>query len=817
MANFKQEFEKILKQKLSQKSTVHTSEETLLIRYFKYFDLNNSGAVSKSEWLRAVEKMGIVMDETSELESLFDSYDLDQSGSLDYKEFSSSLFGEESRISRQMQIKPSTLPVYQQRADDLLDVIRDKLRSRGLSGLLNFFRSFWAVDGPISSSVFSKVFKDFRLNISDSDSDFLFSFMDEEAQGLVPVDRFLKQIKSDLPVNRKEVAIKAYEKVTQELNEVTVSAVTQLYSAVGHPDIKLGKRTQEEVLNEFISTFESHHAVFTRATGQVSPAEWLSYYSFVSFTIENDIYFDQLLNSTWRLYEPPQPLQLVKPDRIASIGVDLSAPMEKLRTRLASRGARGLLGLAKQFQIMDDDGSRTLSYSEFCKACRDFRIDLSESETREIFTDIDRDRSGFIDYDELLRAVRGPLSSFRRKLVDLAWNRLDRDQNGVIDIDDLRGVYSASKHPDVKSGRKTEDAVLNEFLDTFEIHHNMSSNLTGDRKVTKEEFLEYYSNVASSIEDDAYFEVMMNNAWRLQEPHKPVAWAGSFSSSSYNPNHKVQWLADHHRSQFGGSVAENAPFGTSSEPIDYSTHLRPRPAEFSLQSENVPPAGTSTWSGSKLERLRNSVLKPSELFEKFKSKLLSRGTRGLLGLARLFKNIDDNGNKMIEFAEFCKVIHEFRIDFSEDETAKLFKYFDADSTGGIDYEEFIHRVRGQLNESRKALVCAAFRKLDRTGDGVVGLEDLRGVYNASLHPEVRLGRKSEDEVLCEFLDTFEVHHALFNEGQGKRDAVVTLDEFLEYYKHVSASIDDDRYFDLMMRNAWNFENRSNQKAWKAEV
>ena len=51
---------------------------------------------------------------------------------------------------------------------------------------------------------------------------------------------------------------------------------------------------------------------------------------------------------------------------------------------------------------------------------------------------------------------------------------MDKDKSGVLDINDIKGVYNASKHPDVVSRKKTEDEILGEFLDTFEMHYSIN-------------------------------------------------------------------------------------------------------------------------------------------------------------------------------------------------------------------------------------------------------------------------------------------------------------------------------------------------------
>ena len=46
--------------------------------------------------------------------------------------------------------------------------------------------------------------------------------------------------------------------------------------------------------------------------------------------------------------------------------------VERFRNKLKSRGGRGMVGLRRQFKIMDDNGTGTLDAYEFKKGIRDF-------------------------------------------------------------------------------------------------------------------------------------------------------------------------------------------------------------------------------------------------------------------------------------------------------------------------------------------------------------------------------------------------------------------------------------------------------------
>jgi Ca2+-binding EF-hand superfamily protein len=155
--------------------------------------------------------------------------------------------------------------------------------------------------------------------------------------------------------------------------------------------------------------------------------------------------------------------------------------------------------------------------------------------------------------------------------------------------------------------------------------------------------------------------------------------------------------------------------------------------------------------------------------------------------------MDDDNSSKIDLAEFTKGMAEHALDWTPAQVKAVFDLFDADKSGGIDISEFLFGVRGTLNERRCQLVLMAFEILDADGSGFVELNDISAKYCADKHHDVISGKRSKEEILSEFLGTFDTID---------KDGKVTPAEFLKYYGNVSSSIDDDDYFELMMRNAW---------------
>lgn len=103
------------------------------------------------------------------------------------------------------------------------------------------------------------------------------------------------------------------------------------------------------------------------------------------------------------------------------------------------------------------------------------------------------------------------MSKKRQDLVSNAFDYLDKDKLGYINFDDLISLYDSMNHPFVISGKLTAKAAYEDFTTSLKDFHLSEVGESGDLKVTKNEFIDYYTSVSATITMDTDFELVINN------------------------------------------------------------------------------------------------------------------------------------------------------------------------------------------------------------------------------------------------------------------------------------------------------------------
>lgn len=118
---------------------------------------------------------------------------------------------------------------------------------------------------------------------------------------------------------------------------------------------------------------------------------------------------------------------------------------------------------------------------------------------------------------------------------------------------------------------------------------------------------------------------------------------------------------------------------------------------------NVSSAGTNNqhngYDSNPIEIDVSSIEDP--LIEKVRATLAKRGATGVLGMARLFRIMDDDDSKSLSMTEFKKAIRSSLLVLEDKELVYLFQLFDTDGSGFISYDEFIHIFRVRFVDSLK--------------------------------------------------------------------------------------------------------------------
>ena len=464
------------------------------------------------------------------------------------------------------------------------------------------------------------------------------------------------------------------------------------------------------------------------------------------------------------------------------------------RETLAAKGITTVINFLNQLRQYDRKGDKLLSFSDFFDILNNINLHMREKDAKLVFSDFSDGSK--MDYSKFLSAlVDNSLNDRRENIVKEAFKRIDVENCGVVNLTDVKSLFNSKNSPLVREGYVTEEDFYNNFMETFQTHHNIFRS-PKIKKVNFEEFLDYYKYFSITIDDDYLFEETLIYCWKLSKSR--IAHAGpkdNIKKIIGNPELEVpneSVLSKSITSEGKNRTAKKCfpvknnetPYGTDTDVTDYSNLLHPK----------------GDLNGIKLNKNED----PLSVLRK---RIFARGPRSIMSIRRTFMLYDEEKNNQLNYKSFNKLINDFRLNITDEDKKKIFKLFDKNNSDTIDYKELVKELVGEMNKYRNKIIEKVFEKLDKENTGKVSFDTIINSYDPYKHPQVLSGERNAQEVLGRFIDLFEYHFNLLNPDKDNEE--VTKDEFIEFYNYISACFDDDKYFEYVISRIWGLSNNEN--------
>jgi len=800
-----------------------------LLKAFRFSDLTNSGYCNPDNFLRTFARLGLNVINRENLLDYFNLYDPDHTGRINYKDFITEIFRPAELKRRQIiekdkinesendteKIKPKkekrkynlTSTGFRQRIEQNLDdnqnlvkKFKNEVHAQGLSTIFEMQKSLNKLDvdnsGRIDNDEFSRLCSEHGINLIPDEIKTLFTCFDPSRTGKIYYQDILNLISDELNEFRENLVNELFNNLKKNnLSNIDLKTMLCAFDK---------EKMKPDELEEFKDNFISHHDFYGKGKTDITYDEFVNFFEILSSNYASDSDFENFIKNNFNpnFDENSSKEKEKKEENEINKGEAKEEPtvlesIDKLRNEIIKQGSKGIMNLLKNFRNVDLAGSNGVDLDEFISVVQNIQKEaenkniISLDEIKNIFKMYDIEEKGIMEYrkflNDLLKLKSMPES--RKNHLKNIFDHLDFERKQALDINELISIYK-------KSESNEDQNIIPDLLETFVIFHNIIRG-TRNPLVSLEDFIEYFNYINILIpetKNDQLFIDFTSDKWHLYDK--------SFDERKNLVINKTGGLGlgkQKNREAMNKLTGSNkAPFGTDKEKINYN-----------LNEEEAT--------------VKYNVNKIEDLVGHLRYILFQRGPRGLMALKRTFMLLDENSDKKISFAEFEKMFKRYRFNLSEIEVNNLFNYFDKDKSGFIDYSEFLNGITGELNEFRKNILRQVFQKLDKNETGFITVKNLRDSYDPKGHPLVRQGKRSEDEILGEFIDILEYHFNLLNEKNEENldinDIKIDFDEFCEFYKTISVSVEEDKYFEIMVLSEWDIKKDGKslyQKDWNLQ-
>ena len=438
---------------------------------------------------------------------------------------------------------------------DIFEILREKLYNYSRKTFFNFIKHFKYYDNNsdfMTKYNFSKVLKDFNINLEQSDLEKIFAeYGTVNNEKTMNYKNFINDLISEFTNEKREKVIKyIYGTIEERGNkfnrDIDLSFLKEVYNGRKNYFVK------EEADNrlEFEDCLELYNYIYKGNKNEMFNLDYfLEFYKCVSFLVKSDEDFIQLMSNEWRvpLDYIENEIQENKYDYINETNTKENYEyendkkpklIEKLKNKkdfveekndkslillndiLKSRDLRGILYLHLEFINSCHDLSK-ITFNDFVNVLEIQHINLSNSDMKDLFNIFaSKNNPNFLNFSAFIRNYKIQLNENKLSCVEQAFSNIDTSENDKVPLNLIKKKFKANNHPDVLNGIRKEEDIILEFLDCFNINYeilNLDSKNKNENSEQKyidfEIFANFYEYVSFIYPDNNEFEKIVNSAW----------------------------------------------------------------------------------------------------------------------------------------------------------------------------------------------------------------------------------------------------------------------------------------------------------------
>ena len=762
---FCQIFESELKKKLSERAKSTFDEIRLLLNSFKFYDLDYIGIIDKIQWVRGILKTGLTGFTENDLISIFPYYDPNNSGFIDYKNYSNYLYDREQLnplpkkpnidvfdpytnydnnninkdsynykiynsnnsnnnfsnnnniynikknnffnnnynkniniqnkninnnklLQKQQQISSKEIEIKK-----FFEFLLLKLRNRiNINNGITFYifvkkLKSYEINNKINLNDLIQIFKEMRLDVTENDVKNFFYILDFNEMHFLNINDIIDIIKGKMNQERKLYVLNKFDLIDKtKKGEVDINYLKIIYknNAKYHPDVINGIKAEDIIYNQFRQTLELFLDINKILNEKITKDEFVDYYSGISASIPDDIYFQDILNGIW--------------------------------------------DLSKLYNISYNNDNQNVNTNNYNNGINSYK-----------------------DYNNYQNYINKRPNNYQKKNLSKSLSTLEMNME------------------------RNSQTPYNNNISNFLQKNYENNNNNINEKIR-------YNNIYNSFK-------INNNINSISDPYyKPRITPGNkgiklFKKIIYNPITKELLYSNNFNENYDKKQNNN-----SNENIIKSPMKR--------YKNNIYLFDEDKYKQQKL----------TELFNSFRNEIISKGEKTIFTLQKiLYEFNNDYHPNLISFDNFCVLFQKLGIkNINIEGIKKIFEIFDKNNTGYIDYDNFFKNVVGYMGRNRQLLVRKIYDSIKKDQNGNIFIIDFKKIFNANKYNDIFGGQKTKEYIYYEFIENLDIFLNYRNKlCNNYLSNILNYDDFLRFFDQISMYINKDDIFEYYINSCWN--------------